>query len=84
MGGHAFICYALTGWKTALAALLLTPLAGYAAVIFSEELDRFSGGVKALVFFIRRRWFFLQLLAERRAIHEEILALADEAAREQG
>ncbi|HEX8649519.1 MAG TPA: 1-acyl-sn-glycerol-3-phosphate acyltransferase [Pyrinomonadaceae bacterium] len=81
--GIAFICYALAGWKTALAALLLTPVAGYAAVIFSEELDRFTGGVKALAFFIRRRWFFLQLLAERRAIHEEILALGDEAAQEQ-
>jgi glycerol-3-phosphate O-acyltransferase/dihydroxyacetone phosphate acyltransferase len=81
--GVAAICYALTGWKTALAALVLTPLAGYAAILFSEELDRFTGGLKALAFFIRRRWFFLQLLAERRAIREEILALGDEAAHEQ-
>jgi 1-acyl-sn-glycerol-3-phosphate acyltransferase len=81
--GIAAVCYALTGWKTALAALLLTPLAGYAAILFSEELDRFTGGLKALAFFIRRRWFFLQLLAERRAIRDEILALGDEAAQEQ-
>jgi glycerol-3-phosphate O-acyltransferase/dihydroxyacetone phosphate acyltransferase len=80
--GVAALCYALAGWKTALAALLITPLAGYAAVIFFEELDRFAGGFKALSFLIRRRWFFLQLLAERRAIRDEILALADEAARE--
>jgi glycerol-3-phosphate O-acyltransferase/dihydroxyacetone phosphate acyltransferase len=82
--GIAFLCYALRGWKTALAALFLTPLAGYAAVHFFEELDRFTGGVKTLVFFVRRRWFFLQLLAERRAIRDEILALGDEAARETG
>jgi glycerol-3-phosphate O-acyltransferase/dihydroxyacetone phosphate acyltransferase len=79
--GIAVVCYAFAGWKTALAALVLAPLAGYAAVLFSEELDRFTGGAKALVFLIRRRWFFLQLLAERRAIHDEILALGDEAAR---
>jgi 1-acyl-sn-glycerol-3-phosphate acyltransferase len=81
--GIAFVCYALAGWKTALAALVLAPLAGYAAIIFSEELDRFTGGVKSLTFFVRRRWFFLQLLAERRAIRDEILALGDEAAQEQ-
>lgn len=81
--GIAAACYTLAGWKTTLAALVLAPLAGYAAVLFSEELDRFTGGLKALAFFIRRRWFFLQLLAERRAIREEILALGDEAAQEQ-
>ena len=83
-GAIASLCYTLSGWKAALVALLLTPLAGYAAVIFFEELDRFTGGVKALVFLIRRRWFFLQLLAERRAIRDEILALGNEAARETG
>ena len=82
--GIAFLWYALSGWKAALAALLITPMAGYAAVHFFEELDRFTGGVKALAFFVRRRWFFLQLLAERRAIRDEILALGNEAARETG
>jgi glycerol-3-phosphate O-acyltransferase / dihydroxyacetone phosphate acyltransferase len=83
-GAIATLSYALWGWKMAAAALIITPLAGYAAVIFFEELDRFAGGVKALAFLIRRRWFFLQLLAERRAIRDEILALGDEAAREAG
>ncbi|MGB7926098.1 MAG: lysophospholipid acyltransferase family protein [Pyrinomonadaceae bacterium] len=83
-GAMAALCYALSGWKAALAALLLTPVAGYAAVIFFEELDRCAGGIKALAFLLRRRWFFLQLLAERRAIRDEILALGDEAAREAG
>jgi hypothetical protein len=53
-------------------------------VLFFEELDRVVGGTKSLAFLIRRRWFFLQLLAERRAIHDEILALGDEAPRSAG
>jgi len=80
----AALGYALIGWKTAIAALLAAPAAGYAAVLFFEELDRVIGGTKSLAFLIRRRWFFLQLLAERRAIHDEILALGDEASRAAG
>jgi hypothetical protein len=80
----AVLGYALAGWKTAAAALLTAPAAGYAAVLFFEELDRVVGGTKSLAFLIRRRWFFLQLLAERRAIHDEILALGDEASRSAG
>ncbi|HSO73318.1 MAG TPA: lysophospholipid acyltransferase family protein [Blastocatellia bacterium] len=80
----AALCYAVLGWKWAVAALLAAPAAGYAAVLFFEELDRVVGGTKSLAFLIRRRWFFLQLLAERRAIHDEIVALGDEASRSTG
>ena len=83
-GAIAALCYAVAGWKTAVAALLTTPAAGYAAVLFFEELDRVVGGTKSLAFLIRRRWFFLQLLTERRAIHDEIVALGDEAPRSVG
>lgn len=55
---------------------ILLPLAGYAAVRFFEELDRLTSGARALLYFFTRRWFFLQLLAERRAIREEIISLA--------
>lgn len=75
-------CYLLKGWPIALIAVLLAPLAGYAAVLFFEELDQFVGGAKALLFFITRRHFFKQLLVERRAIHEEIVALGNEATSE--
>jgi ABC-type multidrug transport system fused ATPase/permease subunit len=83
--GVAVLCYLLLhDWKYALAALLFVPLAGYAAVRFYEELDRFIAGARALLFFITRRWFFKKLLVERRAIHEEILLLGSEALSEGG
>jgi hypothetical protein len=38
------------------------------------------GGLRALVFFMMRRRFFVRLLAERKAIRNEILALGKETA----
>lgn len=75
------LAFALVGWKTALAGFLLAPLTGFIAVRFSEKLDRFIAGTRAVLFFITERRFFRQLLTERRAIRREILALGDEAAR---
>jgi len=77
--GLGIACYLMWGGLAAAAVLLFTPLAGYAAVRFFEEFDQFVGGAKALLFFITRRWFFKRLLVERRAIHDEIVALGDEA-----
>jgi 1-acyl-sn-glycerol-3-phosphate acyltransferase len=75
----AIIAFLWLGWPVAVAALLLLPLSGLVAVRFSEELDSFIAGAKAVFYFVRRRWFFNRLLVERRAIREEIQALADEA-----
>jgi hypothetical protein len=36
--------------------------------------------LRALVFFLRKRRFFVRLIAERNAIRNEILALGDEVA----
>jgi len=72
--------YRLVGWTLVLLALLATPLTGYVAIRFFEELDRFLGGLRALAFFLVRRRFFVRLLAERRAIRSEILALGEETA----
>lgn len=74
------LSYKFLGGLIALIALLAVPAAGYAAIRFSEELDRFFGGLRALAFFLRRRRFFVRLIAERNAIRNEILALGDEAA----
>jgi 1-acyl-sn-glycerol-3-phosphate acyltransferase len=74
------LTYKFLGGLIALMALLLVPAAGYAAIRFSEELDSFFGGIRALAFFLRRRRFFVRLIAERNAIRNEILALGDEAA----
>jgi len=74
------VTYKSLGGIVSLVALLVVPAAGYAAIRFSEELDRFFGGLRALAFFLRRRRFFVRLIAERNAIRNEILALGDEAA----
>ncbi len=78
----AIVCYVWLGWPYAIVALVLIPLSGYATVRFFEELDRFVAGARALLFFVTRRWFFKKLLVERRAIHDEILTLGNEALRE--
>jgi glycerol-3-phosphate O-acyltransferase/dihydroxyacetone phosphate acyltransferase len=79
--GVGLTCYFLLGWPGAIGALLVVPLCGLVAVRFAEEWENFIGGAKAIVYFIKRRWFFKRLLVERRAIREEIQALGDEAQR---
>jgi ABC-type multidrug transport system fused ATPase/permease subunit len=74
------ITFKLAGWPLALLALVLMPVVGYVAIRFAEELDSFFGGLRALVFFLRKRRFFVRLIAERNAIRNEILALGDEVA----
>ncbi len=76
----AAVVYVLEGWRFALAVVSVTPLAGYLAIRFFEGLDSFLGGLRALVFFLMRRRFFVRLLAERKAIRSEILALGEETA----
>ena len=74
------LSYKFFGGLVAVVAVLVLPAAGYAAIRFSEELDSFFGGLRALAFFLRRRRFFVKLIAERNAIRNEILALGDETA----
>lgn len=72
--------YKLEGWTLAIIGVLLIPAAGYLAILFFEGFDRFLGGLQALAFFLVRRRFFVRLLAERKAIRNEILALGKETA----
>lgn len=74
------LTYKFLGGVLSLMAMLIVPGAGYVAIRFSEELDRFFGGLRALAFFLKRRRFFVRLMAERNAIRDEILALGHEAA----
>ncbi len=76
----AVITFKLAGWPLALLALVLMPVVGYVAIRFAEELDSFFGGLRALLFFLTKRRFFVRLIAERNAIRNEILALGDEVA----
>jgi glycerol-3-phosphate O-acyltransferase/dihydroxyacetone phosphate acyltransferase len=77
----AIVLWRLADWPAAIAGLILTPICGYVAVRFFEEIDRFFGSFVALALFVTRRRAFVRLLAERAAIHRDILALGDEAAR---
>ncbi len=70
--------YFAFGWIAAVIALLIVPALGYLAIIFFEEIDEFFGGVRALSFFLMKRRYYVRLLAERKAIRSEILALGDE------
>ena len=75
------VAAALSGWAAALATLLAAPALGYVALRFTEELDRSIAAARASLFFVARRGFFRQLLAEREAIRGEIIALGEEAER---
>ena len=69
----------LAGWPAALIAVAFAPACGWIAVRFAEKLDGFVGGARALRFYFTRRWFFKELLAERRRLRAEITALGEEA-----
>src|SRR5262249_50271352 len=69
------IVFKNSGWPLALVSLLVLPLTGYAAIRLLEGIDTFLGGVRALLFFLMRRRFFVRLLAERKAIKAEIITL---------
>jgi len=73
------IAYLSLGWVSALVIALILPFCGYVAILFFEELDRSLGGLRVLTFFLIRRRFFVRLIAERRAIRNEILSLGRES-----
>lgn len=68
------------GGAWTLVLLPILPITGYIAMRFLEEWDTSIAGLRALAYFLTKRRFFVRLLAERRAIKAEILALGDEAA----
>jgi len=75
----AVIGYLLFGWWLALLVVLVIPVCGYLAIIFFEELDKSIAGIRVLTFFLVRRRFFVRLLAERKAIRNEIVSLGKES-----
>ncbi|HKN83429.1 MAG TPA: 1-acyl-sn-glycerol-3-phosphate acyltransferase [Pyrinomonadaceae bacterium] len=72
------LVYMAFGWIAAVLALIVVPLSGYVAIVFFEELDRSIAGVRVLTYFLLHRRFFVRLLAERKAIRNEIIALGKE------
>jgi glycerol-3-phosphate O-acyltransferase / dihydroxyacetone phosphate acyltransferase len=74
-GGLGVVVGVRWGLERGALALVAAPLTGYAALMFFERLDRVIGAARALGLFVLRRWAFLRLLAERKGIREDILAL---------
>lgn len=71
--------YLLLGWWAAALVVLVIPVSGYLAIIFFEDLERSIAGLRVLTFFLVRRRFFVRLLAERKAIRNEIVSLGKES-----
>jgi 1-acyl-sn-glycerol-3-phosphate acyltransferase len=76
LGGVFFY---LVGWPGIVPALVVAPVSAYVALLFFERLDGFVGGARAIRFYLTRRWFFKELLVERKRLREEMIALGEEA-----
>lgn len=74
----AVVAYVTVGWVGAVLTLLVVPVCGYVAIVFFDQLDRSIAGVRVLTFFLVKRRFFVRLLAERKAIRNEIISLGKE------
>jgi 1-acyl-sn-glycerol-3-phosphate acyltransferase len=74
----AVVAYVTIGWVGAALTLVVVPVCGYVAIVFFEQLDRSIAGVRVLTFFLVKRRFFVRLLAERKAIRNEIISLGKE------
>jgi glycerol-3-phosphate O-acyltransferase / dihydroxyacetone phosphate acyltransferase len=66
------------GWEWAIAALVVVPILGYIALRFGEQLDGVVGRARAITWRVARRRAYARLLAQQRAIRDEIVALNDE------
>ncbi len=73
------VFYYLADWPGVLFAIVAAPVSAYVALLFYERLDGFIGGARAIRFFLTRRWFFKELLVERKRLREEMIALGEEA-----
>lgn len=76
------VCGSLVGWRFGwtygVATALVLPLFGYIALRFFEQLDDVIGRARSLTWRIARRSAFERLLRTRRALRDEIVALAEQ------
>ncbi|HVY60748.1 MAG TPA: hypothetical protein VHF22_03805, partial [Planctomycetota bacterium] len=64
------------GLQVGLMAGCLAPALGWLALRLAEIVDSTLGAARAFFYYVARPRFFAHLLAERRAIRDEVLALA--------
>jgi glycerol-3-phosphate O-acyltransferase/dihydroxyacetone phosphate acyltransferase len=74
----AWLAWRQWGAAAALGALVLAPLAGWAAIIFVERIDLLAGGTRGVLLALTGKRKFLRLVAERTAIAEELAAVGRE------
>ncbi len=66
------------GLPAGLLILLLIPVSGFVALLFSEDLRRLLKGGRGLLFALTGKRRFLRLVAERQAIRDDLVKLAEE------
>jgi 1-acyl-sn-glycerol-3-phosphate acyltransferase len=74
----AAVAGAIAGRRAALAAVVLLPLSGYTALRARESLDLLIGRARALLYALSGAYAARRLVAERRAIRDEIIRIATE------
>jgi len=68
----------IAGRRAALLAVILVPLSGYVALRARESLDLLIGRARALLSALSGAYAARRLIAERRAIRDQIIAIATE------
>jgi glycerol-3-phosphate O-acyltransferase/dihydroxyacetone phosphate acyltransferase len=68
----SIVLYFVWDWRIALFSIPLAAISGYAAMRTLEELEDLRGWFRAVRLFYLKRKTFLQLLTERRALHEAL------------
>ncbi len=68
----AVLLYFYFGWIVALCSIPVAILSGYAAMRSLEEIEDLNGWFRAIKLFYLKRDKFMQLLIERRSLHEEL------------
>jgi glycerol-3-phosphate O-acyltransferase/dihydroxyacetone phosphate acyltransferase len=66
------------GWLAGLATGLGLPIVAYVALIVFEDIDDIIGDVRAILYRVFRRYGYDRLVAQRRAIRDEIMTVARE------
>ncbi|CAN5581124.1 hypothetical protein BH20ACI4_BH20ACI4_01660 [soil metagenome] len=68
----AIVLYFNWGWQVALVSVPIAFICGYAALRSWEELEDLRGWFRAVQLFYLKRETFLQLIVERRNLHDEM------------